>query len=123
MHRYIILVFSGLDNTTGSGIEDVLRNSFISILRELPSPERLICLDNKADWKSRRKQGERLLRLVDRVVDENGGGHFSNRKIREFEEEMVYQQSHGKTREEVKRRVVAGDEIELIFQKQCCVVM
>ncbi|XP_076458162.1 uncharacterized protein LOC143291906 [Babylonia areolata] len=121
--KYVILVFSGLDNTTGKGVEDVLRNSFISILRELPSPERLICLNNKADRETRKKQGEKLLRLVDRVIQENGGGHFSNRKIRQFEEEVTYQQSHGKSREDVKRRVVAGDELDQVFRKQCCPLM
>ena len=122
--RYIILVFSGLDNVSGGReTEAILRTSFISIIRELPSPDRLICLDNSADWDSRRRQGDRLLRLVDRVVQDNGGGHFSNRKIRSFEEEMQYQLRHGKTREAVKKRVVAGDDIELIFEKRCCLVM
>ena len=123
LYRYIILAFSGLDNVPGSDAVGILRTTFTSIIQELPSPDRLICLDNSADWDSRRQQGDRLLRLVDRVVQDNGGGHFSNRKIRSFEEEMQYQLSRGKSREEVKKRVVAGDDIELIFEKRCCVVM
>lgn len=109
--QYMILVFNGMDDFEENDLGDQLKRApanLQTVLKEAGG--RYIGFNNKDNWEARKRQGDKLLQMVNRLVEENGGTFFTNSLIDQFEKKFQEEMAKGRTREEIKGSVVGGKD-------------
>uniref|UniRef100_A0A4W5JC46 AIG1-type G domain-containing protein n=1 Tax=Hucho hucho TaxID=62062 RepID=A0A4W5JC46_9TELE len=101
--KYTIVLFTGKDQLKGKTVEECL-NPCVALTRLIKGCwGRYHCLNN--DQRDNRLQVEELLRKIEKMVEMNGGEHYTNEMYQEVQRKLREEQERKKQEmEEEKRR-------------------
>lgn len=105
MMRYLIVLFTGKDDMDyeGKNLGDLLRN----VPRDLDNVlqgcnNRAIAFNNRANPLERDRQIEELIRMIDEMINSNGGRFYTNTVFQEAEQAMIRREEEIQRDEEEK---------------------
>lgn len=110
--KYVIVLFTRLDDwkrdQEDKGVSDDNIDDFINSLTECPKhflrncQNRYIAFDNTLKGHEANQQVENLIKMVEKMVAENGGSHYTNEdyaKAEKILQEKIAEEKHEKERE------------------------
>lgn len=118
--KHMILLFTRKDGLRGASIRDYLQEGLGGLVSQFP--ERYCAFNNMATGAEQEKQREELLKLVQRVVMENDGRHYTDEMYQKAEEEIqkrvqMVQERDRTELEEAKRQIRVQYEEEIRILK------